>query len=307
MNADATLPSAAVAVITRTRLRPLLLPRARASVTSQGFDDVVWIVVNDGGDPRPVDTEVALAQADGLRAVAVHRQQSSGMEAASNAGIRACTSRYIVIHDDDDSWEPGFLSRTLAALECAKNSLGIVTHSTTIVEQFFGEKVIQIGRRPQNPFPAVYLADLARRNLFPPISFVFRREIFDAVGGFEENFPVLGDWRFNLKVAIRGDILVLPERLANYHVRTNVGAHRRAYANSVAAERALHEQQDAMFRNELLRRDIASGTFGLGWIVALARFQRGRRHRPDWPLPWHQSAVGWCLAAASRMSKARRS
>jgi glycosyltransferase involved in cell wall biosynthesis len=53
------------------------------------------------------------------------------MEAASNAGIAACDSDYIVIHDDDDSWCPDFLERTVAFLDGPEGARygGVATHS----------------------------------------------------------------------------------------------------------------------------------------------------------------------------------
>ena len=57
----------------------------------------------------------------------------------------------------------------------------------------------------------VYLSDLAVENRFPPISFLFRRSVYDKIGGFDEELPVLGDWDFNLKVAYgRGMYMFFP-------------------------------------------------------------------------------------------------
>jgi glycosyltransferase involved in cell wall biosynthesis len=299
---DAHLPSATVAVITRTRNRPILLCRARISVARQTFRDLVWVVVNDGGDLAAVDEEVAVARTVGVQAVAVHLKERRGIEAASNAGIAVCSSRYIVIHDDDDSWEPEFLSATVRVLEENRDLVGVITHSNTIIEQFFGSGIIRIARRPRNRWlRTIYLADLARGNLFPPISFLFRRRICDAVGGYDERFPVLGDWEFNLKMSMKGDIRVIPELFANYHVRSRVDASSWIYANSMVAQRDLHDQQDALIRNELLRKDLADQRFGLGCMLALGRLQRQPRRRMDLQLPWYLNALDWAVAMAAKI------
>lgn len=59
----------------------------------------------------------------------------------------------------------------------------------------------------------------AVKNLFPPISFLYRREVFNAVGRYDESMAILGDWNFNIKVLLHGDIGGLPEVLSSYHVR----------------------------------------------------------------------------------------
>jgi glycosyltransferase involved in cell wall biosynthesis len=292
----------AVAVVTRTRYRPLLLRRARASIASQTFRDLEWVVVNDGGEREPVEAEAAAARATGLETLVIHREESTGMEAAANAGIRATVSRYIAIHDDDDSWERAFLAATVGALEKDAAFVGVITHSMTVVEQFLGDSIVTISRRHRNRnLRAVHLADLALGNLFPPISLLFRRQAYEAIGGFDEGFPVLGDWEFNLKLATQGDIRVLPRALANYHVRVGIGPPDPRYANSILAERDLHHLQDAVFRNRLLRADMAAGRFGIGTLLALARLHH--RHYPARdPLPARQQRLfGRAIAAAGRL------
>jgi glycosyltransferase involved in cell wall biosynthesis len=300
--AAAARPPRAVAVVTRTRDRPLLLRRARASIASQTFRDLEWVVVNDGGEREPVEAEAAAARAAGLETLVIHREESTGMEAAANAGILATTSRYIAIHDDDDSWERPFLAATVAVLEKDPAFVGVITHSMQVVEQFVGDSIVTISRRRRNPhLRAVHMADLAITNLFPPISLLFRRQAYEAVGGFDEGFPVLGDWEFNLKLAMQGDIRVLPRPLANYHVRAG-GALAPRYANSIVAERDLHHLQDAVFRNRLLRADMAAGRIGIGMLLAVARLQHRSHPAREPPLPPRQQRLfARAIAAAGRL------
>ena len=106
-----------VAVITRTKDRIPLLKRALESISDQTFRDFIWVVVNDGGERAGVDDIVAEARRRGIETRLLHHEKSLGMEAASNAGIRACDSEYIAIHDDDDSWKSAFLERTVDFLD----------------------------------------------------------------------------------------------------------------------------------------------------------------------------------------------
>jgi glycosyltransferase involved in cell wall biosynthesis len=107
-----------IAVITRTKNRAVLLARATESVLGQKTENLVWVVVNDGGDKSDVETVVDdFRKKSDNDAVVIHNEISAGMEAASNIGIAASASDYIVIHDDDDSWEPGFLSNCVQLLQ----------------------------------------------------------------------------------------------------------------------------------------------------------------------------------------------
>ena len=257
-----------VAVVTRTKDRPLLLPRARDSVSQQTYRNFVWVIVNDAGDPTIVDSEAAAARAAGIEVEVVHRERSCGMEAASNAGVEAVESDYIVIHDDDDSWHPEFLARTVAVLDAKPHYVGVVSRCYRVDERLDGSSVREVKRRIYNPkLIHVRMAELAMQNKFPPISYLFRRSVYKATGGFDESLPVLGDWDFHLRCCLCGDIAVIPEVLANYHHREVSGSTPAVYGNTVSAGVSQHVEYDAIYRNRKLREDIAANRIGLGVLL----------------------------------------
>jgi glycosyltransferase involved in cell wall biosynthesis len=254
---DVHLVKPIVAIITRTKNRPILLKRAAESVAQQTYSDYVWVVVNDGGDPGAVHNVIEQSAVDRRKVVVVNNPISVGMEAASNIGIRAAVSDYIVIHDDDDSWNPDFLKKTLGFLE-GKHGLrysGVITRCEYVSEEIAGDTVIEHGRYPYMEWVRnVHLAEMACGNIFAPISFLYRRRLFDEVGGYNETLPVLGDWYFNLEFLLRADIGVLPEKLAYYHHRDR-GGHASSYSNSVIGGISKHEEFLSVASNEFVRRN----------------------------------------------------
>lgn len=263
---------ARVAVVTRTKDRPIMLPRALESVENQSFKDLLWVVVNDAGEKQHVDRLALIAREKGVEVNVVHRVQSSGMEAASNAGIRGSVSEFVVIHDDDDSWEPEFLTKIVAYLDQSPHLVGAITHSNRVVESVGAERVEILSRHPYNThLGSVQIAEMILENLFAPISFVFRRSAYDLVGGFDESLPVLGDWDFNLKMLMIGEIGVLPMVLANYHIRMEVNGTQIQYGNSITTGVNRHVIQDAAYRNAKLRQDIRENRVGLGVLLCQAR------------------------------------
>lgn len=261
-----------VAVITRTRNRPLMMARALDSLSAQVFSDLAWILVNDGGEPGPVESIAELGRQRGLCVTVLHHQQSRGMEVASNAGIRASDSEFIVIHDDDDSWEPAYLETCVGFLREFPHYAGVVTQSTKIEEEVLPNGIKILARSPFNPgLMSIYLHEMAQENTFPPISFLYRRSVIDEIGLYAEELPVLGDWDFNLRFLERHDIGVIPAALANYHHRRALPDAQGHYGNSLYAGQNRHIEYDAIVRNRLLRRDLALGKPGLGWLVATGR------------------------------------
>ena len=87
-----------------------MLRRCMASVLGQSFADWLHVIVNDGGNPYVVDLLVAehATRYQG-RVHVIHQPVGVGMQNASNLGIREAAGDYLVIHDDDDSWQPEFL------------------------------------------------------------------------------------------------------------------------------------------------------------------------------------------------------
>lgn len=280
---------ARVAIVTRTKNRPLLLERALDSVLDQRFSDWTHVLVNDGGNPEAIQRAVAPRMGRYVgRLTLIDNPKSVGMEGASNIGVRASSSEFLVIHDDDDSWHPDFLARCVAFMDSNdKPSLGcayggVVTHSTRVDEEMREDGVRVITSAPFNTWmDAVSLSRLAAGNTFPPISFMFRRDVLEQVGPFREDLPVLGDWDFHLRVCAQYEIGLIPELLANYHHR--IALQSSDYGNTVIATERKHHAYDALYRNELLRRDLREGKAGLGYLVNFGR-SFDRLHAQIYPL-----------------------
>lgn len=262
-----------VDVITRTRDRPLLLRRSIESVLNQTHENWIHIIVNDGGDKNVVQEIVdQFSSRYRDRLNLIQNATPLGTTASLNVGMRAADSELVVTHDDDDSWQPEFLEKSLASLAAHKkifsNTRGVVCHTTAIHEHLKDAHPIEEYRYSFNGWmKTIALTRLAAGNFIPPISFLFERAVFSEIGFFNEEVDFAEDWEFYLRFLSRFEIAVVPEHLANYHLRSqSVGL----YGNTVTAGIDSHRVAGAAIRNDLLRRDMASGKFGLGYLIALA-------------------------------------
>jgi glycosyltransferase involved in cell wall biosynthesis len=251
-----------VSVITRTKDRPLLLPRACASVLHQSWPHWEHVIVNDAGDRDLLESQLEpLRESYGDRLKVVHREASTGMEAASNAAIRASSGEFLTIHDDDDTWHPRFLEKMVSVLTDAGSDAltqGVVCHCTRVVEALHDNGPIEQFRHPfTQGLEPIRLWRTLEENTFPPISFLFRRSAWDAIGPFDESLPVLGDWEFNVRFLRRFEIAVLPEYLAFYHHRVaQLGPE--IYANTVTAKDHLHRETEAALVERWAQSDQAT-------------------------------------------------
>lgn len=263
----------AVAIITRTKDRALLLRRAIESVLGQTFQDWVMVIVNDGGISAPVD-ELVEAYKDRFkgRTCVIHNETSLGMEAASNIGLKGSESRYVVIHDDDDSWHPTFLERCTGFLDTNPypRVAGVITHTVRILERIERDRVVFEEKEPFNTWcKSITIYRMAAGNIFPPISFVYERRALEQIGYYREDLPVLGDWEFNLRFMKRYDIFLIPEELAFYHHR--LAATSGVFSNSVIGGDSKHLFYDTLLRNELLREDLENNRIGVGYLTNISK------------------------------------
>ncbi|MHC6220044.1 glycosyltransferase family 2 protein [Arthrobacter sp. MMS24-S77] len=260
---------ARVAIVVRTKNRPVLLRRALEDIFDQAFEDVAVVVVNDGGDPVPVD---ALARTwEHLpvgKLTILHHETSKGMEAASNAGIQASASEFISIHDDDDRWHKDFLKKTVGFLEEHPNAQGVAVRTDIVYEEIRGGVIVQTGSLPyERELNAITLTDMLRSNRIVPISILYRRAVHERVGNYNEALDAVGDWEFYLRFLSAFPIELLDgEALAFWCQRLTANGD---MGNSVIAGADDHQKFDRYVRDAFLREE--AGKTGYGTLLYLAQ------------------------------------
>ncbi|MCF3138018.1 glycosyltransferase [Paenarthrobacter sp. AR 02] len=262
---------ARVTIVTRTKNRPTFLARALDDIFGQTFRDFELVIVNDGGDPADVDHLTSQrSEAERNRITTLHHAESVGMEAASNAGVKAGTGEFVVIHDDDDFWAPDFLARTVAYLDDPAHAAesGVMVRTEIVIEELVNGRIEPIRREIfWANMRQITLADMLKINRAVPISFLYRRSLHDAVGYYNENLPVVGDWEFHLRVLSHSRVGFLDgEPLAFWSQRPESAGHD---GNSIFAKAAEHARYDALVRDEHLREEVAQN--GLGTMLYLTR------------------------------------
>ena len=244
--------NARVAVVVRTKDRPLLLRRALRSILAQSHEDYVVVVVNDGGDESDFASVLdEFGPLLGERLHPVRHARSLGRWPSATAGVDAVDSEFIVIHDDDDTWGPDFLATTVAHLDAHAESAGVSVRTTIIWESIEGDRITELGRDVFHPsMTDLLLADHLYKNRFVPISFLYRRSLYRELGGFNEELQVVGDWEFHIRALTAARIDFLPdEGLAFWHQRPGTEG---AAGNSVIDLDHLHDRYDRLVRDERL-------------------------------------------------------
>lgn len=216
--------SASVVIPTRQRrasLERALRALARQTVSPGAFEVIVAI---DGSQDGTREMVAGFPAPHVLRAVSL---AGRGRAAACNAGARAAAGRLLVLLDDDMEPLPGFLAAHLDAHPPGSRR-GVVG-------------AVPISVRPDSPPVVAYVGGKFNRHLErlgrPGYEMTFRdfytgnfsvaRDLFDQVGGFDEEFRVYGneDGELALRLIRAGvELLYCPSAAAEQHYEKDFAA-----------------------------------------------------------------------------------
>ena len=264
-NSSVDIPE--VAIITRTKNRPLFLERALKSVLGQSFGSFVHVILNDGGNKA--DVEQALAKYPDSRRLVIHNKQSAGLSKALNQAIRASKSEYVCILDDDDAWHKDRLSIGLETMRSRDASASVVPMEIVIEDVDDKGSIVEIERvpHPESWCGEVSLFKQAHRNYLSNGAIMYKRSVYDELNGYDEGLLTSEDWDFGIRLMLRYDVeqVISDIALMYYHQRPTVKES--DAGNSVHA--GVREQARAItvIRNRFLRNDIQNGVFGIGYIM----------------------------------------
>jgi len=200
-----------ITIITPAFNAAATIERTMASVRAQDYSGVVEHLVVDGAS---TDGTVALLERAGVRYVS---EPDRGLAHAMNKGIALASGEVVGEINADDVYEPGALAAVGEAF-AAHRDTEWVTGRCRIID---GED-----REIRRPVTAYKNALLARYSLglylthnfvSAPATF-FRRDVLRELGGFDERYRISVDYDLQLKLARRGDPVVVPRELARFRM-----------------------------------------------------------------------------------------
>ena len=245
-----------VTVVTRTRNRPLMLRRAVQSVGAQSFQELELVIVNDAGSTEPVESALASApQWLKERIRVVTNETSHGREAALEDGLAASSCEFFAIHDDDDSWEPGFLAACVAHLDEHPEHGAVAARCDVISETVTEEGLVERSRWVlEEDKESWTLIDTMVSNYVPPISQLIRREVADRIGHWDGTLLTQADWDFNLRLLATSPVgFIDGEPLAHWHHRDSADG---TMGNSVVVDAVHHRTDNLAIRDRYARQSL---------------------------------------------------
>ncbi len=230
-----------------------LLDGSVGSLLEQTLRDLEIIVVDDGSSD---DTAERLAAKSDPRLKAVF-QENIGFTASMNRAIRASAGEYVAVHGAGDVSHPDRLALQAAYLD-AHPDVGAV-----------GCRRAENGR-PTGPSDVVergpMLDIMLRRNPFSHGEVMFRRSLFDRVGGYREAFRFAQDRDLWLRMGRYCDYAVLPQLLyyRSYFAGGVTKTPRSLYLQTKLSQFAVQNAQDVDAEGRDLFDRLGPSAFLLG-------------------------------------------
>ncbi|MFH5805566.1 glycosyltransferase family 2 protein [Alienimonas sp. DA493] len=292
------------------------LPAAVEGVLAQTFADWEFVIVDDGSTDGTANRLAEYAAAEPR--VRVIRQENAGLTAALIRGCREARGEFIARQDADDVSAPERLERQVALLRDTPGA-GFVSCTTRYVAP--GGETLDLLSRPADPAEATRA--LLHEHQGPPAhgSVLFRRDLYDAVGGYRKEFYYAQDSDLWLRMAERALVAYVPEPLYDFRLSPHgISGSREAlqrrfgeFGQACARGRrsgsgeAVPLEGAAVLREEVLAGRAARGGRGDGagtnYLIATRLLARGDRRAIRYlsktlrRRPWHLKA--WARLAQS--------
>jgi glycosyltransferase involved in cell wall biosynthesis len=253
---------AAVSIITPAWNAETYLAETINSVRAQTFTDWEWLIVDDGSaDGTAAIIRAAAAEDPRIRLL---QQPNSGPSAARNRAMREAAADLFAFVDSDDGWDPRFLERQLDVLSRYPETDLVTATAVNRGGPFDGQPT----RPPAAGCPPLSLEEMVRDETSVFIMTVFRRRVFDRIGGFDQSQWTSEDYDLWLRAAQAGFVFRRnPEPLGWYRIRGEslsrqrtrmldglITSYRKARARALPAAPivAAIDAQIARFESELL-------------------------------------------------------
>lgn len=210
-------PSPVLSVITPAYNAEAYLAACIESVLAQSMTSLEVIIVDDGSGDRTAGIIAKYAALD--RRVHGFRGQNRGMSYARNVAMRHARGRYFALLDPDDLWEPGFAATMVGLLE-RRPDVAVISPNAW----YLGGGALD--GRPVRPWPAnpheIRFIDMIEQVDAVFAMSVFRREVYDTIGGFNEARYRSEDYEFWLRAAAADfRFITSPEPAARYRNRAD--------------------------------------------------------------------------------------
>lgn len=180
--------------------------QAIQSVLDQTYTNWELVIINDGSTDN---TAEIVKEFDDPRVTYIY-QENRGLSAARNTAIRNANAEIIALLDSDDLWEPEFLEKMMGLIERHPDAAAVYCGFQYIDNQ---GKDIGIPQSKMFPPEEIYRTLICDGNWLVPCAVVFRKQLAELAGLFDETISPVADADLWTRLAANHPLIGLPEVL----------------------------------------------------------------------------------------------
>lgn len=202
-----------ISVVTATLNRKDFLPRCIEGVAGQSYPRKEHVIIDGGSNDGTVD--LLKSYAEKYPHIKWVSERDNGISSALNKGLALATGDVIGINGDDDYYEPGAFE--IVATEFDQNpSAGVVSGTCDHIRND-GSVWISLKAGFTNREDLIeYWKYWGNTTFLPAPSTFFRREVIEAVGGFDEADRYAMDYHHWIKITERFGVKTVDKVLAKF-------------------------------------------------------------------------------------------
>lgn len=176
------------------------------SVTNQNFSNYEIIIINDGSRDDSSQLILEFIESHKSHTIVYFSQENKGASAARNSGLKKAKGEFIAFIDSDDTWHLTKLQRQVEILQ---------NHSTIdlVATNRNNEKFTRFFLTKFDQLTPISLKLFLLKNFLLTPTVIFKREIIDTVGFFDEEITHAEDMHFLMRIAAQYNCYLLNESL----------------------------------------------------------------------------------------------
>ena len=247
-----------ISVIIPTYNRASFLKKAIESVLAQEYFQPPYrfsyelIVVDDGSTDQTQDVVASCG-----KSVRYYFQEHKGVSAARNLGLELASGDFIAFLDSDDLWKKEKIGIQMGFMKAFPQAKICYTEEIWIRRGLFVNP-----KKRHRKYSGWIFNKVLPLCLISLSSALFRRDVFEEIGKFDENLPACEDYDFGIRLSQKYPVYFIPRPLIikrgghpDQLSRKYWGMDRfRIYALEKALQLDPHPDQERLVKQEIVKK-----------------------------------------------------
>lgn len=188
------------------------------SILNQTYTELTLVIVDDCSTDKTVEV---IQSFQDERVELIRNEKNLGMSGNWNKCVSQCNSEYVKLICADDILVPTCVEREIFLME-QDETIVMTTSDSSLID----DQQIRLGIFPRYYSQGIIEGEkLAKKSLIGmnyfgmPCAVMFRKRIFDMVGGFDSYFQYILDFDVWTRIACEGNVYVIKEELNQFRLR----------------------------------------------------------------------------------------